>query len=141
QKIVSMKNLLVLFFLLIFASSAFSQLDPYKWRLGINGGYANYYGDLSPHRISSIDDFSNLLRLFNYNENYATDYSYGLSLERTINATLGLEFSVGKYSISMSDRYRNPSNVFQFDSPNFMRSLNFKTEIMDYGVGLVIKSD
>ena len=136
-----MKNLLVLFFLFTTASSAFSQLDPYKWRLGISGGYTNYYGDLSPHKISSIGDFPNLLRLFNYNENYVTDYSYGLSLERAINATLGLEFSAGKYSISMSDRYRNPNNVFQFDAPNFMRSLNFKTEIMDYGVGLVFKSD
>src|SRR5690554_5603125 len=136
-----MKTLLVLLFFFLTAHSAFSQLDPYNWRVGISGGYTNYYGDLSPHRISSVDDLSNLLRLFNYNENYVTDYSYTLSLERALNATLGLQLSVGKYSISMSDRYISPSNVLQLDSPNFMRSLNFKTEIMDYGVGLVIKAD
>jgi|GEM_PF-882357 len=136
-----MKTLLVLLFFFLTAHSAFPQLDPYNWRVGISGGYTNYYGDLSPHKISSVDDFSNLLRLFNYNENYVTDYSYTLSLERTLNATLGLQLSVGKYSISMTDRYISPSNVLQLDSPNFMRSLNFKTEITDYGVGLVIKAD
>src|SRR5690554_1355015 len=136
-----MKNLLVLLFFFLTAFSAFSQLDPYKWRLGISGGYTNYYGDLSPHTISSIDDYSNILRLFNYNENYLTDYSYVVSLERALSGTLGLQLSAGRYSISMSERYITPGNGLQVDQPNFSRSLNFKTEINDYGIGLVIKAD
>src|SRR5690606_38323455 len=128
-------------FFSVTAFNAFSQLDPYNWRVGISGGYTNYYGDLSPHKVSSVDDFSNLLRLFNYNENYVTDYSYTLILERALNAALGLQVSVRKYSIAMADRYIGPSNDLRLESPNFMISWNFKTDIMDYGGGLVIKAD
>lgn len=136
-----MKNLMVLLLILVTQTAGYSQLDPYKWRLGVSAGYTNYYGDLSPHPISSVKDYSNFFRLFNYNKNYLEDYSYAVSLERALNSTLGLQFSAGKYAIAMSDRYIDPSNVLQIETPNFERSLNFKTEILDYGIDLVFKSD
>jgi outer membrane protein OmpA-like peptidoglycan-associated protein len=136
-----MKNLLILLLLLGIHQSAFSQLEPYQWRLGISGGYTNYYGDLSPYPISSIRDYGNFFRLFDYNENYVHDYSYALSLERRLSASLSLRLATGKYSISMSDRYISPSNRLRLDAQNFDRALNFKTEIRDYGLGLVLKPD
>ncbi len=136
-----MKKLMVLLLLLGIHVNAFPQLEPYQWRLGISGGYTNYYGDLSPYPISSIRDYGNFFRLFNYNENYVHDYSYAISLERRLSASLSLQLSTGKYSISMSDRYINPNNSLQLDAPNFNRALNFKTEILDYGVGLVLRTD
>lgn len=136
-----MKNLIALLLLSGIHLNAFSQLEPYQWRLGISGGYTNYYGDLSPYPISSIRDYGNFLRLFNYNENYVPDYSYAVSLERRLSASLSLQLSAGKYSISMSDRYINPNNTLQLDAPNFDRALNFKTEIFDYGLGLVLRTD
>ncbi len=135
-----MKILMVLLFMGIHVN-AFPQLEPYQWRLGISGGYTNYYGDLSPYPISSIGDYGNFFRLFNYNENYVQDYSYALSLERRLSASLSLQLSAGKYSISMSDRYINPNNSLQLNAPNFHRALNFKTEILDYGLGLVLRTD
>src|SRR5690554_4734739 len=104
-----MKILMVLLFMGIHVN-AFPQLEPYQWRLGISGGYTNYYGDLSPYPISSIGDYGNFFRLFNYNENYVQDYSYALSLERRLSASLSLQLSAGKYSISMSDRYMRKNN-------------------------------
>lgn len=136
-----MKNLLILLLLLGIHRSAFSQLEPYQWRLGISGGYTNYYGDLNPYPISSVRDYQNFFRLFNYNENYVHDYSYALSLERRLSPSFSLQLSTGKYSISMSDRYISPSNRLRLDAPNFNRALNFKTEIRDYGLGLVLKPD
>ncbi|MEX2593670.1 MAG: OmpA family protein [Anditalea sp.] len=136
-----MKNLMALLLLLGIQVNAFSQLEPYQWRVGISGGYANYYGDLSPYPISSIRDHKDIFRLFNYNKNHIHDYSYAISLEKRLTASVGLQFSVGKYSISMSDRYVNPNNILQLDAPNFERALNFKTEILDYGIGLVMRTD
>src|SRR5690606_5674539 len=136
-----MKYIKALLLILGIQENTYSQLEPYQWRIGISGGYANYYGDLSPYPITSISDYKNILRLFNYNENYIHDYSYAVSLETRLSAGSGLRFSVGKYSISMSDRYINSNNTIQLDAPNFERSLNFKTEMIDYGLGLVLRSD
>lgn len=137
----TMKHLLILLLLLGIHRQAFSQLQPYQWRLGISGGYSNYYGDLSPYPISSLGDYQYFFRLFNYNENYVHDYSYAVSLERRLSNSLSLQLSAGKYSISMNDRYQSPSNRLQLDAPNFSRALNFKTDIRDWGLGLVLKTD
>ena len=132
---------MILLLLLGIHVNAFPQLDPYQWRLGLSGGYANYYGDLSPYPISSIGDYPNFFRLFNYNENYVHDYSYALSVERRLSASLSLQLSAGKYSISMSDRYMRQNNSLLLDAPNFNRALNFKTDILDYGLALVLRAD
>ena len=132
---------MILLLLLGIHVNAFPQLDPYQWRLGLSGGYANYYGDLSPYPISSIGDYQNFFRLFIYNENYVHDYSYALSVERRLSASLSLQLSAGKYSISMSDRYMRQNNSLLLDAPNFNRALNFKTAILDYGLALVLRAD
>lgn len=136
-----MKKIMVLFLVLGVHVNVFSQLDPYQWRLGISGGFANYYGDLSPFTISSLADYSNFFRLYDYNKNYIPNYSYAVSLEGRLSPTVGLLFAAGKHSISMSDRFVNKDNILQLDAPNFERALNFKTDIRDYGIGLVLKTD
>jgi outer membrane protein OmpA-like peptidoglycan-associated protein len=136
-----MKKLMVLFFVLGVQINAFSQLHPYQWRLGISSGYASYYGDLSPFTISTIKDYENFARLYDYNKNYIPDFSYAVSLEGRLSPSMGLLFSTGKFTISMSDRYMDKQNVLQLEAPNFERALNFKTDIRDFGLGLVFRTD
>src|SRR5690606_31796420 len=136
-----MKKLMALYLVLGIQFSVFSQLDPYQWRLGISGGYTNYYGDLTPFPISSMADYSNFFRLYNYNKNYIPDYSFAVSLERRLGRTWGLLISTGKYSMSMSDRYVNTQNNLDPGAPHFRRALNFKSDIRDFGIGLVARTD
>lgn len=129
---------MVLFLVLGLQINSYSQLSPYQWRLGVSGGIANYYGDLSPFTLSSFKDYYNL---YDYNKNYISDYSYSLSIEKRLSPTVGFLIAAGKHSISMSDRFVNKDGVLQLDAPNFERALNFKTDIRDIGIGLVFKTD
>ena len=129
---------MVLFLLFGLHANSYSQLGPYQWRLGISGGFANYYGDLSPYTVSSLSD---IFRWYDYNENYIPEYSYAISLERRLSPTVGLQLTAGRHSIAMSDRFVNKDGLLQLDAANFERALNFKTDIRDLGIGLVFKTD
>lgn len=123
---------------MLFMHPAFTQLDPYKYRLGLGVGYTNYYGDLSPYRTS---EFRNLRRLFDYNPTYIHQASYAVSLERRLSSSVGLMLQAGRYDLSMSDRYVNKDGIPQIHLPNYNRSLNFRTELQDLGLALVFRTD
>ncbi|MCC5939315.1 MAG: OmpA family protein [Lunatimonas sp.] len=123
---------------MLFMHPAFTQLDPYNYRLGLGVGYTNYYGDLSPYRVS---EFRNLRRLFEYNPSYIHQASYAFSLEKRLSSSVGLMLQAGRYDMSMSDRYVNKDGVPQTQLPNYNRSLNFRTELHDLGLALVFRTD
>nr|MBI1232740.1 OmpA family protein [Cytophagales bacterium] len=133
-----MKTLTIIAFFLVGGTTAFGQLDPYNYRIGMGFGYTNYYGDLSPYRM---DGFQNLHRLFDYNPTYIPDPSFSLSLERKLSRSLSIMASAGQYHLAMSDRYKDRHGNFQTDLPNFYRSLNFQTRIQDAGLSLVFRTD
>ena len=136
-----MKKLMVLVLVLGLQLECFSQLSPYQWRFGISGGITNYYGDLSPYTLSTFSENSNFFKLYEYNKNYIPEHSFSLHLEKSLSPTVGTFLTAGRHFISMSDRYVDKEGVLQLDAPNFERALNFKTEILDMGLGLVFKTD
>ena len=135
-----MKNTIILL-LVMLCQPAIGQLAPYQWRLGVSGGYTNYYGDLSPYRINAINSWEGLGHLFHYNTNYQQDFSYQISLERRLNKTIGFQLNAGRYQFTMEDRYVQSGGKLFTEAPQFARSLNVQTEIRDLGVSLVFKTD
>jgi outer membrane protein OmpA-like peptidoglycan-associated protein len=138
-----MKTLiLVLIFLMVgFAQFSFSQQKEFKWRLGASGGYANYYGDLSPHKIDGISNRKANRYLLSYNENYSSNPSYKVYVERQLSRTIGLMLSYGNYHFGMSDRYIQRNGELYVDNANFARGLNFQNHTKDLGLSFVFKTD
>ncbi len=136
-----MKRIWLILLFLITCPLAKAQLQNYNWRIGFSVGYTNYYGDLSPHIIQGWDDWGDIVKLYQWNENYQDEWSGQLNLERRLTPTTGLMLQVGRYQFSMSDRYRDPSGNLVMDAPHFDRALNFKTTLWDTGLSLVFKSD
>ncbi|GGF40315.1 OmpA family protein [Echinicola rosea] len=136
-----MKRIILVLFILLAGRFLHAQQVNYNWRIGVSGGFTNYYGDLSPYPVEGIGDFSNALKLFTYNENYTSDYSGQLSLERRLTPTTGLKVHYGQYHFGMSDRYMTPSGKIVKDSPHFDRALNFQNSMEDVGISLVLKAD
>jgi len=133
-----LKKSIVIILLMGCVLPSIAQLDPYKYRVGMGVGYANYYGDLSPYRIYEIE---NLFRHFDYNPNYIPEASYTFSLERRLSRSLSLMLSAGQYHMAMSDRYMDKENRLQNQLPNFDRSLNFQTKLQDAGMSIVFRTD
>jgi|GEM_PF-2892582 len=136
------RSLFLLLGLLIGQTSDLSaQLNPYKLRIGAGIGFSNYYGDLSNYRYGQFPDWNSLGKGYSYNDNYNQTPSLYLSIEQRINATWGLLFSGGQYTLSMSDRFLDKDDRLQIDAPNFNRALNFKTQVRDLGLGFVFRTD
>lgn len=119
----------------------FAQQKEYDWRLGVSGGYSNYYGDLTPFRIRGFSNFDAIHHLLYFNENYFDQYSFKISLERKLSPTVGLQFSYGQYQFSMSDRYIQRNGELLTSGRNFDRALNFQNNTRDMGVSFVFKTD
>ncbi|MCH7400595.1 OmpA family protein [Belliella kenyensis] len=137
-----MKKLMIIFCLSLFTLSVLNaQQKAYDWRIGVSGGYSNYYGDLTPHRIRGISNLDAIQHLLYFNENYFDQYSWKVSLERQLSPTIGLQFSYGQYQFAMSDRYRMRNGQLMTDARNFDRALNFQTDARDMGIAFVFKTD
>ena len=132
---------LLTLFLLISVVELWGQQKEFEWRLGVSGGYSNYYGDLSPHRIRGVSNGDAIRHLLNYNENYFDKPSFKISLERQLSTTIGLMFSYGEYHYAMSDRYIQRDGTLMLNNPNFERGLNFSNHTRDMGLSLVFKTD
>jgi hypothetical protein len=128
------------FFLLTAYESQAQQKD-FGWRLGVSGGYSNYYGDLSPHTIRGISNLDAIHHVLYFNENYFEKPSFKVSLEKQLSATIGLMFSYGEYHFAMSDRYIQRDGTLMLNNPNFERGLNFSNHTRDMGLSFVFKTD
>lgn len=118
-----------------------AQQKEYDWRLGVSGGYSNYYGDLTPYRLRGLSNFDAIHHLFYFNENYFDQYSFKISLERKLSPTVGIQFSYGQYQFSMSDRYIRRNGELLTSGRNFDRALNFQNNTRDMGISFVFKTD
>lgn len=138
-----MKKLILLFttLSLFLALDSKAQQKDFEWRLGVSGGYSNYYGDLSPHRIRGISNWDAIHHLLYFNENYFERPSFKISLERQLSNTIGLMFTYGEYHFAMSDRYVQRDGTLMLDNPNFERGLNFSNHTRDMGLSFVFKAD
>ncbi|WP_194974786.1 OmpA family protein [Aquiflexum lacus] len=128
-------------FLLMLAYKSQAQQKDFGWRLGVSGGYTNYYGDLSPQRIRGISNMDAIHHVLYFNENYFEKPSFKVSLEKQLSATIGLMFSYGEYHFAMSDRYIQRDGSLMLENPNFDRGLNFSNHTRDMGVSFVFKAD
>lgn len=135
------KLILILFVSFLSIPILFAQQKEYDWRLGVSGGYSNYYGDLTPYRLRGLSNFDAIHHLFYFNENYFDQYSFKISLERKLSPTVGIQFSYGQYQFSMSDRYIRRNGVLLTSGRNFDRALNFQNNTRDMGVSFVFKAD
>lgn len=123
-----MKKYLVLFWLL-FGVLPFSQAQQhqYSWKIGVHGGFATYYGDLS-HQVFDVHHkmkapFQNL-----------DFWAYGLSLEYHVSKTFGIRLMGFKSQIVSNDRTYS-------DNGNFNRALNVQTDLIDVSLLGVIYLD
>lgn len=120
---------------------AFSQLHPYKWRLGVHGGFSTYYGDLTPYKLSDDGIGRVLSHLYTYNQEYTSVGSWQVSLERYINPAMSLKIALGNVNFRANDRFVKPDGTLWTESPNFDRGLNAETFIYDASIGLIFKTD
>jgi outer membrane protein OmpA-like peptidoglycan-associated protein len=126
---------------LITISSILAQQKDYEWRIGVSGGYSNYYGDLTPYRIRGVSNWDAIHHLLYFNENYFDQYSWKISLERQLSPTIGLQFSYGQYQFAMSDRYVQRNGELLGSNRFFNRALNFQNNTRDMGLAFVFKAD
>ncbi|MFD2037238.1 OmpA family protein [Belliella marina] len=135
------KLLFTIFACLISYSTLFGQQKEFEWRLGVSGGYSNYYGDLTPYRIRGLSNMDAIHHLLYFNENYFDQYSFKISLEKKLSPTVGLQFSYAQYQFAMSDRYIKRNGDLLTTSRNFDRALNFQNNTRDMGLSFVFKTD
>lgn len=133
-----MKKLILTILLLSSVYSAFAQLHGYKWRFGISTGTTNYYGDIQPFGLESLDDLPNW---YKRHKNYAPDWSFQASLEYALSPSSGLMFTAGTYQFGSADRFVQNDGTFANPNRNFDRALNFQTRLIDTGLSLVVKPD
>lgn len=128
-------------FILVLSFDSHAQQKDFGWRIGVSGGYSNYYGDLSPHTIRGISNYDAIHHLLYFNENYFDKPSFKISIEKQLSATIGLMFSYGEYHFAMSDRYIRRDGTLMLENPNFERGLNFSNHTRDMGLSFVFKTD
>ncbi|HSJ68153.1 MAG TPA: OmpA family protein [Anditalea sp.] len=138
-----MKKLLLIVLSSLFLTSTLTiaQQKGYDWRVGISGGYSNYYGDLTPHRLQGLSNWDAIHHLFYYNPYYVDELSYKISVEKKLSPSLGIMFSYGQYTYGMSDRYIRRDGTLMLNNPNFERALNFQNVSRDMGLSFVFNTD
>jgi outer membrane protein OmpA-like peptidoglycan-associated protein len=119
----------------------YAQQQDYDWRIGVSGGYTNYYGDLSPYKVKGLTTARPFYHMLYFNENYFDRLSYRVSLERQVNPTIGFEIHYGFYEFGMSDRYVQRDGTLYTANPNWTRGLNFQNRSQDIGLSFVFKAD
>lgn len=99
-----------------------AQQNRYKWRLGVETGVMNYFGDLNselfPANAALVDKDWDFL-------------SYSASLERNFGKASALRLTVGNGQFISSDRKVGFSGDFENETEFFGRALNVRTEIKD----------
>lgn len=133
-----MKKITLIIVALAMTFSAQAQLYGYKWRVGLSAGTTNYYGDIRPFEL---DNFKNLLKLYQHNSNYSERLSYQVSLEYALGKSVGIMLTGGTYQFGSGDRYVQKNNTLLTGNTNFDRALNFQTELYDAGLSFVFKPD
>lgn len=131
----------ILIFLLAGVFTASAQLYPYNWRIGVSAGYSTYFGDLAPFQVNGLGESDKLFRLYDFNTNYIPQPSFQLSIEAKLSNTVGFALKGGRYSFAMADRFVNRKGELQTDTPRFIRSLNFKTDVTDIGISFLFSAD
>ncbi|MFN3997163.1 OmpA family protein [Algoriphagus sp.] len=127
--------------LLTLSIPVIGQRSDFDWRIGISGGYSNYYGDLSPYTIRGLSNGKAFGQLFEYNPNYVEKPSFKITVERALSPTIGLSLAYGQYTFGASDRFIRKDGTIWNDAPNFSRGLNFQNQSRSYGLGLVFKAN
>lgn len=124
-----MKNLYIHmgFILLLVASTLSAQQDTYKWRIGLHGGLMNYYGDLSYKFWDTNPQLNDLLENLEY-------VSYGAALEKRLSQAWGLRLLYSNGEFIANDRTIDGDGNLRTGNPNFLRSLNARTEISDFSI-------
>ncbi len=121
------------------AQSSNKQYGSYEsnWQLNAGIGYGTYYGDMSRYNIRNFEDIGYLRKFLTYNQNYIKEPSFHLSVVKRLGLTAtGIGLNLSRTLIQGSDRYVTSSGNLQTNDPNFSRSLNFKTDILDAGISL-----
>ncbi|MFN3951371.1 MAG: OmpA family protein [Thermaurantimonas sp.] len=118
-----------------------AQLHPYIWRVGIQGGFSTYYGDLTPYRLRGDGVGRVLGHLYTFNQEYFPAVSWQVSAERSLNSTLSLKVAIGNVNFSANDRFVKPDGTLWAEAPFFDRGLNAETTIYDGSIGLIFKTD
>ena len=139
-------TILILF--LIGTTLTLAQQDNHGWRIGVGGGYMNYYGDVSNYRVS--DKLRNAFNLWHLNTNRVSRESvesrqsplssFSFTLERKLTPTTGFLFQYTNGYITGNDRL-NLQGDLNTANPNFTRGLNFRTQMQDFSVGLLFSTD
>lgn len=133
---------LIFFGIILFTiTDSYGQQKDFQWRLGVSGGYSNYYGDLTPYTVKGIPNWESIHHLLYFNENYFEKPSFKISLERQLSPTIGLMLNYGEYHFGMSDRYVQRNGEIWLNAPNFTRGLNFSNHSRDMGLSFVFKAD
>lgn len=118
-----------------------AQLHPYTWRVGVQGGFSTYYGDLTPYRLRGDGVGRVLGHLYTFNQEYFPAISWQVSAERSLNSTLSLKVAIGNVNFSANDRFVKPDGTLWAEAPFFDRGLNAETTIYDGSIGLIFKTD
>ncbi len=127
------KILCLAFILLGLYQSATAQQDRFSWRLGVYGGFTNYYGELE-NRLFPPNPLLSKER----NTDFLT---YGVSLENTFSRAWSWKATYTNGMFRANDIRRNWKNEIEADSPNFGRGLNAQTEIQDFGLLMTYYTD
>lgn len=106
--------------------------NTYAWSLGVHTGATTYFGDLNykyflPNR-NDIMSGKNLSSL--------DSRTVGLSLEKRLSGALSLTLNGLYGNVTGNDRTQNWGGQLVTDNPNFVRSLNFRTEFYDANISL-----
>lgn len=136
-------NVIVLFlmFWVLAVSKANAQDYIPAWKIGVGGGYMNYFGDVSPYTIRHWEDWDKVFKFFQYNKYYVPEASFGISVERYLSPGITLMLQLNQGLISMSDRYREPDGDYDKNALHWNRALNFRTSIQDGGLSFVFRSN
>ncbi len=126
-----MKKYIFIYFLL-FSTLVSAQQNRYKWRLGLETGVMNYFGDLNsdffPANSALVDKDWDFL-------------SYSASLERNFGKASALRLTVGKGQFIANDRKVGFNGDFEPSSEFFQRALNVRTEIEDANLSYIYYFD
>ncbi len=119
-------------YLLLFSTVVFAQQNRYKWRLGLETGVMNYFGDLNsdffPANSALVDKDWDFL-------------SYSASLERNFSKASAFRLTIGKGQFIANDRKIGFNGDLEASAEFFQRALNVRTEIEDANLSYIYYFD